>query len=129
MAGAVGQFVIQGIVQGGNNPQLVLPPYYIPTTTSEPSITDWTLASGNNVIPVENYLVNQVLILIPPNYGWPTPGTSFPGQLIFKGPNSGDTGFQISNTWPTVLSITTGQGTFYINNNSATTGVLTVITA
>lgn len=115
---AVGQMVISGIVQGANNPQLVLPPYYIPTTTSTPETIPVTLAASANTIAIPNASTNAWLIIVPPNYGWPTPSTSFTGTLTLKGV-TGDTGYLISNTWPTVLALAPTSGANIVITSTA----------
>jgi hypothetical protein len=121
---AVGQFTIDGIVQGSPNPQLVLPPYYIPSPTSEPTITDVALINGSTTITIPNGGGSNVAmaIFVPPNYAWPTPLTTYTGTIRLKGV-SGDTGFTISNTWPTALAV--GQsGSFVVTCSQTGTALL-----
>lgn len=124
---AVGQFQISGLVQGSPNPQLVLPPYYIPSATSNPEIIPVTLANGDNSITVTKATTNGICILVPPNYAWPTPSVAFAGVLTIKGV-SGDTGYVISNTWPTTIALAPTSSTT-LHLNSTATGTMNLVVA
>lgn len=124
---SVGQFTIDGIVQGSPNPQLVLPPYYIPSVTSTPEVLPVTLSAAANTIAIPNHSTNAVVILIPPNYAWPTPLSTFTGTLTLKGV-TGDTGILISNTWPTMFSLASTSPSSIVVTSSAT-GSMTVVVA
>ena len=126
---SVGQIQISGLTQGSPVPELVLPPYYIPSATSFPNINTVTLNNGSpTTVSLYNPTVNGVLIIVPPNYAWPTPGSSFAGTITFKGA-SGDTGFLISNTWPTVIALTSTSATSIVllaSTSGATCRIVTM---
>jgi hypothetical protein len=123
---AVGQFQIQGLVQGSPNPQLVLPPYYIPVPTAVPSTQEVHLSVGFNVISYPlGGTGNSIAIIVPPNYAWPTPSTSYTGTLTLKGV-TGDTGVPISNTYPTFIS---GAGESAIGITASAVGTITMVYA
>lgn len=124
---AVGQFQIQGLVQGSPNPQLVLPPYYLPSPTSIPEVIPVTLAASANTITIPHPSTNGMVLIVPPNYAWPTALSTFSGTLTLKGV-SGDTGILISNTYPTEFALAaTSPSSFVIT--ATTTGTMTVIVA
>lgn len=122
---AVGQIQIQGLVQGSPAPQLVFPPYYIPSPTSTPQTQEVNLSIGANTITPYAVTTNSSVFIIPPNYAFPTALSTFGGVLTLKGV-TGDTGIIISNTWPTHFTFAPTTATTFVINSTAT-GTLLVI--
>ena len=102
----VGQVQIQGQFQGSPDPSIQWPPYYLGFPAANPQIVPVTLAATTftSFTTLGLNSSQTMVMIVPPNYAWPTPLTTYAGLLYLRGISS-DNGLALSIVDPTLLSI------------------------
>ena len=118
---ATGNITLNANVVGGLDGSRSFGPVTI--TASAAVSQTLSVALVNGAVTVAVPTGTTAAVLFPPNSANPIPNPNFAGVLTLKGVGA-DTGFAISNKWPTLLPFDTTTVSFVINSTVAGTATV-----